>query len=54
MIIIGSLANIIVVDAAAKRGMKISFWAFAKVGLPISLISMILGGLWALLAKCVA
>ncbi len=54
MIIIGSLANIIVVDAAAKRGMKISFWEFAKVGLPISLISMILGGLWVVLARHMA
>jgi Na+/H+ antiporter NhaD/arsenite permease-like protein len=46
MIIIGSLANIIVVDAAASRGLKISFRDFAKVGIPLGLISMMLGALW--------
>ncbi|MGE4564854.1 MAG: SLC13 family permease [Victivallaceae bacterium] len=46
MIIIGSLANIIVVDAAAGRGLKITSWDFAKVGLPLSLLSMALGALW--------
>jgi len=46
MIIIGSLANIIVVDAAASRGLKISLWDFAKVGIPVSLIAMLLGALW--------
>jgi Na+/H+ antiporter NhaD/arsenite permease-like protein len=50
MIIIGSLANIIVVDAAAGRGLKISFWDFAKAGLPVSLVSMLLGALWVFLA----
>jgi len=50
MVIIGSLANIIVVDAAASRGLKISFWDFAKVGLPVSLVSMAFGALWVLLA----
>jgi len=50
MVLIGSLANIIVVDAAASRGLKISFWDFAKVGIPVSLVSMLLGALWVLLA----
>jgi Na+/H+ antiporter NhaD/arsenite permease-like protein len=52
MIIIGSLANIIVVDAAASRGLKISFWDFAKVGIPAGLISMLLGALWIMAAHC--
>jgi len=46
MIIIGSMANIIVVDAAAGRGLKITSWDFAKVGLPLSLLSMAIGALW--------
>lgn len=46
MIIIGSLANIIVVDAAASKGLKISFWEFAKSGIPVSIISMIIGAGW--------
>ena len=51
MIIVGSLANIIVVDAAAGRGLKITCRDFAKVGLPVSLISMIVGALWVYLVK---
>ncbi len=48
LIIIGSMANIIVVDAAAERGLKISFLDFAKVGVPVSLASLLLGALWVL------
>jgi Na+/H+ antiporter NhaD/arsenite permease-like protein len=46
LIIIGSLANIVVVDAAAARGLRISFWHFAKVGLPVSLITVAIADLW--------
>ncbi len=46
LIVIGSLANIIVVDAAASKGLKISFWEFAKSGIPVSIISMIIGAGW--------
>ena len=46
LIVIGSLANIIVVDAAASKGLKISFWEFAKAGIPVSILSMILGAGW--------
>lgn len=49
LIITGSLANIIVVDAAAERGLNIGFRDFVKVGLPVSLVSMILGALWVVL-----
>ncbi len=51
LIIIGSMANIIVVDAAAAKGIKISFWEFAKAGIPVSLISMLLGAVWVFLLK---
>jgi Na+/H+ antiporter NhaD/arsenite permease-like protein len=46
LIIIGSLANIIVVDAAAAKGLKISFWSFAKVGLPVSAVTLAIAYLW--------
>ncbi len=46
LIIIGSLANIIVVDAAAAKGLKISFWSFAKVGLPVSVVTLASAYLW--------
>ncbi len=46
LIIIGSLANIIVVDAAGAKGFKISFWSFAKVGLPVSALTLAIAYLW--------
>lgn len=46
LIVIGSLASIIVVDAAAARGLPISFWGFARTGIPITLLSMLLAAGW--------
>jgi len=46
LIIIGSLANIIVVDAAAAKGFKISFGDFAKIGLPVSAVTLAIAYLW--------
>ena len=48
LIVIGSLANIIVVDAAAKAGIRISFGEFAKTGIPVTILSLLLafGWLW--------
>jgi Na+/H+ antiporter NhaD/arsenite permease-like protein len=46
LLVIGSLANIIVVDAAAKRGIKISFGEFSRSGVPITLVSLVIAALW--------
>jgi len=46
LIVIGSLANIIVVDAANARGLNISFWEFAKVGLPVALSTLLIAWVW--------
>jgi Na+/H+ antiporter NhaD/arsenite permease-like protein len=46
LIIIGSLANIIVVDAANRQGLKISFGEHARVGIPVTLISLLIAGGW--------
>jgi Na+/H+ antiporter NhaD/arsenite permease-like protein len=46
LIIIGSLANIIVVDAAAAKGFRISFGDFAKIGIPVSVATLAIGYLW--------
>lgn len=49
LFIIGSVSNIIVVQQARDLGVKISFWDFTRLGLPVTLTA--LGGLiiWALL-----
>jgi Na+/H+ antiporter NhaD/arsenite permease-like protein len=51
LIIIGSVANIIVVQQARSLGIKIGFWDFARLGIPVTLTA--LAGLfaWALLMK---
>lgn len=46
LIVIGSLANIIVVDAVNRHGLKISFWEFAKAGAPVALISLLIAWVW--------
>ena len=46
LIVIGSLASIIVVDAAARRGIKISSIQFMRSGVPVTLISLALSALW--------
>ena len=46
MLIFGSLAGIIVVEQAATRGVHISFGEFARAGLPVTLICMIIATIW--------
>ncbi|MEM7122114.1 MAG: SLC13 family permease [Pseudomonadota bacterium] len=46
LVVVGSLASIIVVDAAARRGMTISFRAFARTGVPITLATLLAGAGW--------
>jgi Na+/H+ antiporter NhaD/arsenite permease-like protein len=46
LLVIGSLANIIVVDAAARRGIKIGFGEFTRSGVPITLVSLTIAALW--------
>ena len=38
--IIGASANVIAVGLAAKAGIKISFWQFAKYGIPVTFVSI--------------
>jgi Na+/H+ antiporter NhaD/arsenite permease-like protein len=39
LFIVGSIANIIVVDAAERRGVRIDWRTHAKVGVPVTLIT---------------
>jgi len=40
LIIIGSVSNIIVVQQARDLGIKISFWDFARLGIPVTLTAL--------------
>jgi len=44
--VIGSIANLIVVRAAAARGVRISFWSHFKVGAPLTLLTLAIGTCW--------
>ena len=46
LIVIGSLASIIVVDAAARRGLTISARQFMRSGVPVTLVSLALSAVW--------
>ncbi len=39
-IVIGSVASIIVVQQASEQGVKISFWDFARLGIPVTLVAL--------------
>ena len=44
--ILGSIANLIVVQKAAARGVVISFWDYFRVGAPLTLITLVIGTWW--------
>lgn len=50
MIVFGSLAGIIVVEQAARRGVTITFGAFCRAGLPVSVACLALAFAWIALA----
>jgi len=46
LLIVGSIANIIVVDAAARRGIRIDWRMHARVGVPVTLVTLAFAALW--------
>jgi len=44
--LIGSVANLIVAERARAEGAPISFWAYFKVGLPLTLVTLAAGTAW--------
>ncbi|HEY7138995.1 MAG TPA: anion transporter [Methylomirabilota bacterium] len=45
--ILGSVANLIVVEAAREERVPIGFWEYARIGVPITLVTLVFG--WAAL-----
>jgi Na+/H+ antiporter NhaD/arsenite permease-like protein len=46
LLLVGSLSNIIVLGQAEQLGVKITWGAHAKVGLPVGLISLLIAAAW--------
>jgi Na+/H+ antiporter NhaD/arsenite permease-like protein len=43
LLLIGSVANLIVVEKAAALGIRIGFWEYARVGIPVTLLTLVWG-----------
>ena len=46
LLIVGSIANIIVVDAARRRGVEIDWRRHALTGVPVTVVSLAIAGAW--------
>jgi Na+/H+ antiporter NhaD/arsenite permease-like protein len=46
LIVVGSIANIIVVDAAARRGVAVGWREHARVGVPVTLGTLLIAAAW--------
>jgi Na+/H+ antiporter NhaD/arsenite permease-like protein len=44
--VLGSIANLIVVQRAAVSGVVIGFWDYFRVGAPLTIITLAIGTLW--------
>jgi Na+/H+ antiporter NhaD/arsenite permease-like protein len=44
--ILGSIANLIVVEGAKRRGVQIGFWDYAKAGIPITIATLAVAIWW--------
>ncbi len=44
--ILGSVANLIVVQQAARRGLRIGFWQYFRVGAPLTAVTILIGLWW--------
>lgn len=46
LLLVGSLANLIVAERASAQGIHLTFRDHAKAGVPITVLSMLVAGLW--------
>ena len=46
LLLIGSVVNLIVVEGARRQGVRLGFTDFARGGVPVTVLSMLLAGLW--------
>ena len=46
LLIVGSIANIIVVDNAARRGIHIDWHRHARIGVPVTLATLTITAVW--------
>ena len=44
--IVGSVANLIVVEKARRQGVRIGFWPYFRVGAPLTIATILIGALF--------
>ena len=44
--LVGSVANLIVAERARTAGIEMSFWAYCRVGVPVTVITLAIGAWW--------
>ena len=44
--LVGSIANLIVLEGARRHGVEITFWQYCKVGVPVTLLTLLFGVWW--------
>jgi Na+/H+ antiporter NhaD/arsenite permease-like protein len=44
--LVGSVANLIVAQRARAEGVIIGFWAYVKIGAPLTLLTLLFGVWW--------
>jgi Na+/H+ antiporter NhaD/arsenite permease-like protein len=49
LLIVGSIANIIVVEQAARLGVRIDWKTHARVGIPVTLATLAVAAIWLML-----
>jgi len=49
--VLGSVANLIVVEQARKEGVNIGFWDYCRVGIPVTVLTLLVGAAWLTFAR---
>ncbi len=44
--VLGSVANLIVVENARREGITVGFWEYCRVGIPLTVLTLVLGVVW--------
>jgi len=44
--LVASVANLIVAEGAKRLGVELGFWAYLRVGLPVTAVTLLIGTLW--------
>jgi len=49
--LVASVANLIVAESARRVGVELSFWAHARAGVPVTILSLVIGSAWLMLTR---